>query len=313
MFRPWVSFGRGSVSRKVIKWTASKIKSKSRRGDKKGSDRKWLVDAVNSGAVILTACKAESWNLHLHPVTMTWVYFPDSDSDLKGKSMDGGIITSVHKLLRPNNKLQAIIETPLMGPGQFIASCPWVSGLDIKQMMLKFSRIATMFTIIRDLGQSLRVLVAVEAVEVGTYQSNRQRMKCKGVSDKELDEFLDTVSAEGGPSSGVENWTVPSCAHHMGSCRMGINEKDGAIDEHGDIWEAEGLYVCDPSVLPSAVGFNPMIIIMTTAYCISKGIAVRTSAVGFNPMIIIMTTAYCISKEIAVRTPKNIISTNEMV
>ncbi|KAE8704755.1 Long-chain-alcohol oxidase FAO2 [Hibiscus syriacus] len=338
-----------------------------RRGDKKGSDRTWLVDAVNSGAVILTACKAERLvlehnrtststrnmkcsgviatssnqnitkkleieakvtisacgtihtpllmyssrltntnigrNLHLHPVTMTWGYFPDSDSDLKGKSTEGGIITSVHKVLGPNNKLQAIIETPLMGPGQFIASFPWVSGLDIKQRMLKFSRTATMLTIIRDQGsgkvstngrimykfeksdrdnirvgmrQSLRVLVAAGAVEVGTYQSDGQRITCKGVSDEELDEFLDTVSTEGGPSLGVENWTVHSSAHQMGSCRMGINEKDGAVDEHGESWEAEGLYVCDASVLPSAIGFNPMITIMTTAYCISKGIAART-------------------------------------
>ncbi|KAL4283008.1 hypothetical protein GQ457_16G029980 [Hibiscus cannabinus] len=338
-----------------------------RRGDKKGTDRTWLVDAVNNGAIILTACKAErlmlepnrtgtstrkikclgviakSWNqnitrqlqieakvtisacgtldtpllmyssrlnnpnigrnLHLHPVTMTWGYFPDSVPDLKGKSTEGGIITSLHKVLGPDNKLQAIIETPLMGPGHFIASCPWVSGLDIKQRMLKFSRTATMLTIIRDRGsgrvhtdgqisykleksdreniraglrRSLRVLVAAGAVEVGTYQSDGQKLRCTGISDEELDEFLGTVSADGGPLSDVKNWTVHSSAHQMGSCRMGINEKEGAVDENGESWEAQGLFVCDASVLPSAVGFNPMITIMATAYCISKGIAART-------------------------------------
>ncbi|KAE8698245.1 Long-chain-alcohol oxidase FAO3 [Hibiscus syriacus] len=280
------------------------------RGDKKGTHKTWLVDAVNNGAAILTACKAEKLMLKPNKTSTRKLkclgviaqssnqnikkklqieangYFPESISDLVGKSAEGGVITSVHKVLGSDNKLQAIIETPLMGPGQFISVCPWVSGLDIKQRMLRFPRTATMLTIIRDRGisykfekldreniraglrQALRVLVAAGAV--GTYRSDGQRMRCKGVSDEELGEFLDTVSADGGPLSRVENWTVHCSAHQMGSCMMG----DGAVDENGESWEAQGLFVCDASVLPSAVGFNPMITVMSTAYCISEGIIV---------------------------------------
>ncbi|KAB2014762.1 hypothetical protein ES319_D09G249600v1 [Gossypium barbadense] len=337
-----------------------------RRGDKKGTDKTWLVDAVNNGTVILTACKAEKFmleqnttmistrkmkctgviattlnknitkklqieakvtisacgalhtpllmyssglknpnigrNLRLHPVLMSWGYFPDSDSDIEGKAVDGGIITSVHKVLGPNNNVQAIIETPSLGPGQYTALCPWVSGLDFKQRMLKFSRTAHLITIVKDRGsgevhmggrvtykfdatdrenlraglrRSLRVLVAAGAVEVGTHRSDGQKLKCKGVSKEELEEFLDTVFSVGGPLFWGDKWMVHTTAHQMGSCKMGRNEKDGGVDENGESWEAEGLYVCDASVLPSAIGVNPMITVMSTAYCLSKRIAAK--------------------------------------
>ncbi|KAL0419737.1 UNVERIFIED_CONTAM: Long-chain-alcohol oxidase FAO2 [Sesamum radiatum] len=258
--------------------------------DKKGTDSTWLVDAVKNGAVILTGCKAETLMLvsdkkekdrkrclgviaaaenknirkKLQIEARATVSACESLVELKGKSFEGGILTSLHKVQsEQESDIQAIVEAAALGPASFAALFPWASRRDMNDRMTKYARTAVLFALARDHGSGEKWALS-EAMDRG--------LGAKGLNE-DLEEFLDTVTAVGGPRSRSEYWTLYCSAHQMGSCRIGANEEDGAVDENGECWEAKGLFVCDGSVLPSAVGVNPMITIQSTAYCISKRLA----------------------------------------
>jgi choline dehydrogenase-like flavoprotein len=53
--------------------------------------------------------------------------------------------------------------------------------------------------------------------------------------------------------------------HAMGTCRMGVDPRTSVVGGFGESHDIPGLFIADASVLPTAIGVNPMITIMTMA------------------------------------------------
>jgi len=63
--------------------------------------------------------------------------------------------------------------------------------------------------------------------------------------------------------------------HPMGTARMGPDPRTSVVGTSGESHEVSCLYVADASVLPSALGANPMLTIMACARRIARGMAER--------------------------------------
>jgi choline dehydrogenase-like flavoprotein len=56
-----------------------------------------------------------------------------------------------------------------------------------------------------------------------------------------------------------------SSQHPLGTCRMGATRADSVVDVSGQSWELPELYVVDGSTLPTSLGVNPQLSIMSLA------------------------------------------------
>ncbi|KAG2245331.1 hypothetical protein Bca52824_092816 [Brassica carinata] len=239
-------------------------------------------------------------NLCLHPVVMAWGWFPEEEKwpEKKKKSYEGGIMTAMSSVVNAEAKTtygETVIQTPSLHPGMFSGVIPWTSSNDFKTRMLKFSRTAHVFTLLRDkgtgtinsksyidynlndedeeslkkgLGSVLNILIAAGAEEIGTHNSEGKSLNVSTASAVEIKRFVREES-----SKSLKDLSGQICsAHQMGSCRMGIRPEESAVKPTGETWEVEGLFVADTSVFPTALGVNPMVTVQSIAYCIGLNV-----------------------------------------
>jgi choline dehydrogenase-like flavoprotein len=63
--------------------------------------------------------------------------------------------------------------------------------------------------------------------------------------------------------------------HPMGTARMGASARDSVVDPTGQVHDLPGLFVADGSILPTALGANPMLTIMACARKVARSLAER--------------------------------------
>jgi long-chain-alcohol oxidase len=63
--------------------------------------------------------------------------------------------------------------------------------------------------------------------------------------------------------------------HLMGTAHMGGSRETAVCDPGGEAWDARNLFVVDGSVLPTALGVNPMVTIEAAAHKIARGMVAK--------------------------------------
>ncbi len=58
--------------------------------------------------------------------------------------------------------------------------------------------------------------------------------------------------------------------HPLGSCRMGAEAQRSVVDPNGRAWDLEELWIADGSVIPTSLGVNPQLTIMSMALRIAR-------------------------------------------
>lgn len=61
-----------------------------------------------------------------------------------------------------------------------------------------------------------------------------------------------------------------SSQHPLGSCRMGMTREHSVVDPEGKLWDTRNVWIADGSIVPTSLGVNPQLAIMTLATRIAK-------------------------------------------
>ncbi|KAK4223202.1 putative GMC oxidoreductase [Podospora fimiseda] len=251
-------------------------------------------------------------NLYLHPVNFVAAVF---DEDVR--PWEGGILTSVVGDFEnlDGKGHGAKLEAMAMLPSHVMPFIPWASGKDYKLLAAKYRHLNSYISIVRDRDTGYiyrdattggpRVsytpsefdrannLVGVVALAKILFAGGAREIhpclpgfepfiRPDGDADKTEKKFkkwLERLKAHGNKPP-VTSFVS---AHQMGTCRMSLKAKDGVVDPRGRVWGAEGLYVADASVFPTASGVNPMVTAMAIADWIAQGLCEDLKEVDTKP------------------------------
>jgi cholesterol oxidase len=106
---------------------------------------------------------------------------------------------------------------------------------------------------------------------------------------REMERYLKELSrAAGGKYLQSFLWSWPfrklMTAHPLGGCSMSSREREGVVDELGQVWNYPNLYVADGSIIPTSLAANPSATISALAeriaFHITRGREMEVSDLG---------------------------------
>eukprot|EP01018_Ginkgo_biloba_P002982 Gb_01573 [translate_table: standard] len=148
-----------------------------------------------------------------------------------------------------------VIHTPYFYPGNFFILMPWILGIDMKELMLRFNQIVHLYAMMYDSGsgvmgqkknvsyrlrdydnenlangfkRAMRILITTGSMEVRTHQSDGERFRVVDATPFEAEEFLARVKKR---KLKKKVWNITSTTHQMTSCRMGIYLEALVVDD----------------------------------------------------------------------------------
>ncbi len=243
-------------------------------------------------------------NLHLHPTTVTYGLYDEPVIGWAGVPMSR-YVSNFSDL--DGAGYGVVLETAPLHPGIGALSLAWSDGAQHKRVMANLRHLSNIIVIARDhdggrvtidrrgqpklhytlsardnallargVDEALRIHAAAGAYEISGPHSVPHLLqfgKNGGTPDRTaaVESFIGRVRASGW---GKNSFALFS-AHQMSSCRMAGSPALGALDPTGESFEVRGLFVADASVLPTAVGRNPMVTIMAVAHQIAGHIKAR--------------------------------------
>ena len=225
-------------------------------------------------------------HLQIHPAGRVTALMKDEVKGWKGVSQ-GAMVTDF-------KNEDIILEGIFVHPSLLLAAMPGI-GKEHKKLASNFSRIASFGTMIHDstegrvyswrpfqqiiakynlrkvdmdkfkkaIAYTAKIFFAGGAEKVFTGISKMPVIN----SIEEIDTFMNTK---------IKPIHMEILAFHpLGTCRMAKTSKDGVVNLEGETFNLKNLYVADGSIVPSSMGVNPQVTIMSLATKISDGIIKR--------------------------------------
>ncbi|OBZ87132.1 Long-chain-alcohol oxidase FAO4A [Choanephora cucurbitarum] len=230
-------------------------------------------------------------HLRLQPIMFGFALF-----DEEIRQTEGPLITRVSDV-----DGDAKIEEGLVLPGALASRLPWRNAAEHKQLMLRHQHVLSLINVVRDqdsegtvlpgsnpafefklgkgdeqrlitcLERNMKVMAAAGARELHTMQPNIEPFIFEADEESRIDNPRFKKWIEALKKAGITPISAGLVSvHQLGSCRMGVSPKVSAVKPTGETWEVKNLYVADGSLLPTAVGVNPMVTIEALALKVAR-------------------------------------------